>query len=130
MNPDNHFNKIPHTEGAYKTAPNVSIFDMQCVDHNIRMEEIDKRLDLLKEYIGYRADWLAKYNGHHSKHFYFLKEHRILPITQEGEYSWSILTFDQWLSEWHEVGEDERFVYYQNRNGESFTSMKLPKELW
>lgn len=44
------------------------------------LQEIDKRLDLLKEYIGYRADWLAKYNGHHSKHFYFLKEHRILPI--------------------------------------------------
>lgn len=93
------------------------------------LDEIDKRLDLLKEYIGYRADWLAKYNGHHSMHLYFLKEHRILPILPEGEYSWLIPTFDQWLSKWHKVWEDERFVSYQNRSGESFTATKLPKEL-
>lgn len=96
---------------------------------NMTLKEIDERLDLLKEYIGYRADWLAKYNGHHSKHFYFMKELGIFPIVQEGEYSWSIFTFDQWLSKWHEVWEDERFVYYQNRNGESITATKIPKEL-
>lgn len=55
---------------------------------------IDRRLDLLGEYIAYRVDYLARYEGYHDAIIFFFEKAGIL--LWDGEER--LLKFNEWLS--------------------------------
>lgn len=64
------------------------------------LDEIDKRLDLLKEYIRYRTEWLAKYEGYHSKTLYTMEVLGVVFIETEPQplHELFLLSFEEWIT--------------------------------
>lgn len=76
-----------------------SYFDIMSFAHKVRMDNIDFTFTLLLEYIKYRADFLAKYEGYHSSHMYYYEKMGIVLINEDNPYTYKtewLLDFETW----------------------------------
>lgn len=61
------------------------------------LQEIDNRLDLLPEYLAYRAEWIIRWKGHLSTHTYYLDEIGVIPLFSDDYPYGYILNFEDWI---------------------------------
>lgn len=81
------------------------------------LQEINRRLDLLPEYLAYRANWMSKYGPVAIMQFF--------KATGSFIYNDYLMSFDNWLHQMYLVGEDDDFSYFENKMGVRYTIRKL-----